>query len=184
MKQSDNNLVKARKILKILPEGTTPMEKQTIKGIITNAYLLGGVKEDGSPLWVRPDQPFDMFPSALTQPGFRQAKVYYDFAIEKHRFSAAAIHLGTFYAGEYKNCRGKNCLKGEDPQKLSLQYFMKAAEMGNPIGMQKVGFHYNNRGDFHKAIEWYTKAAEQGKPLKNIELGQRALHYFLFTKQT
>ena len=72
------------------------------------------------------------------------------------------------------NCNRNNYGKGvaKDHSK-ALEWYAKAANLGNADSMRRIGDFYNNSGDFcnyddgvakniYKAIEWYTKAANLG----------------------
>ncbi|KAF9102276.1 hypothetical protein BGX27_011105 [Mortierella sp. AM989] len=158
----DMDIEKAREYLKMKPKDT-PMEELTIQEVLTNGFLLGGIRHD-SALEGKKTSP-------LSAPNFRQAKTYYDYAFDKFKFSMAAVQLGSFYLHEFKDCKGENCEEGEDPEQISLDYYLKAANVGNPMAMHKVAWHYDQKGEWHKAIEWYIKAADEGYPDSAHNLG-------------
>ncbi|KAI8602566.1 hypothetical protein EDD21DRAFT_371512 [Dissophora ornata] len=164
--QSDMDAKKAREYLNMKPLDV-PMEELTIQEVLTNGFLFGGVRDAGSESSEVPVKK----QSALSAPGFRDAKKFYEHAFEEHQFSMAAVQLGIFYTQEAKDCKGENCIEGEDPEKMALEYFLKAAEMGNPMAMHKAGWHYDQRDDWKSAIPWYEKAAEQGYPDSAHNLG-------------
>ncbi|KAF9437969.1 hypothetical protein BGZ76_010339 [Entomortierella beljakovae] len=159
---SDMDVEKARGFLKMKSEDT-PKEELTIQEVLTNGFLLGGIRDQG--------QESTKNASPLSSPNFREAKSYYDYAFEKFGFSMAAVQLGSFYLHEHKHCNGENCQEGENPEQISLDYYLKAANVGNPMAMHKVGWHYDQKGEWHKAIEWYIKAADQGFPDAAHNLG-------------
>ena len=49
----------------------------------------------------------------------------------------------------------------QDPEK-GKELLTDAAKDGNDLGMFGLGVYYESIGDNKTAIEWYTKAAEQG----------------------
>jgi len=49
----------------------------------------------------------------------------------------------------------------QDPEK-GKELFTDAAKDGNDLAMFGLGVYYESIGDTKTAIEWYTKAAEQG----------------------
>ncbi|KAG0205596.1 hypothetical protein BGX28_002801 [Mortierella sp. GBA30] len=159
--ESDMDLEKARAYLKMTPLKENPMEQMTIQEVLTNGVLLGGVRSEDNGKKASP----------LSAPNFREAKKFYDYAFEKFKFSMAAVQLASFYLHEHKECQGANCLEGEDPELISLEYYIKAAELGNPMAMHKVAWHYDQTGNWHKAIEWYNKAADEGYPDSAHNLG-------------
>ncbi|KAF9105050.1 hypothetical protein BGX29_000784 [Mortierella sp. GBA35] len=162
--ESDMDLDKAREYLKMGNTKDKKMEDMTIQEVLSNGFLLGGMRDDSQ-------APNGKKASPLSSPNFRQAKVFYDYALEKFKFSMAAVQLGSFYLHEFKECQGENCEEGEDPEQISLEYYLKAAELGNPMGMHKAAWHYDQSGDWHKAIEWYIKAADNGYPDSAHNLG-------------
>ncbi|KAF9360125.1 hypothetical protein BGX26_010467 [Mortierella sp. AD094] len=158
----DMDIEKARAYLKLKPQDT-PMEELTIQEVLMNGFLLGGIREDSAPTGKKA--------SPLSAPKFKKAKEYYDYAFDKFKFSMAAVQLGSFYLHEFKDCNGENCEEGEDPEQISLDYYLKAANVGNPMAMHKVAWHYDQKGQWHKAIEWYIKAADDGYPDSAHNLG-------------
>ncbi|KAG0369522.1 hypothetical protein BC939DRAFT_470065 [Gamsiella multidivaricata] len=170
--KSDMDQEKARNYLKMKPKDT-PMEKLKIQEILTNGFLLGGVRDQSAGNDSDDKQAKDAKKKAspLSAPGFREAKAYYDYAFEKFKFSMAAVQLGNFYAVEHEACAGEHCIEGEDPEKVSIEYYLKAAELGNPMAMHKAGWHYDRRGDWNEAIAWYVKAADEGFPDAAHNLG-------------
>lgn len=164
--EADMDTEKAREFLKMKPR-TTPMEELTIQEVLSNGFLMGGVRDDSK----NPETADKKKKSSpVASPNFLEAKAYYDYAFDKFGFTMAAVQLGSFYYHEFKECQGENCQEGEDPETLSLDYYMKAAVSGNPMAMHKVAWHYDQKGEWHKAIEWYTKAADQGKSY-DIDVG-------------
>ncbi|KAF9564013.1 hypothetical protein BGW38_008933, partial [Lunasporangiospora selenospora] len=158
--ENDMKTEKAREFLKMKPQGTD-MAQLSIQEVLTNGFLMGGIRED-APGSTKKASP-------LSSPHFREAKSFYDYAFDKFEFTMAAVQLGSFYLHEWKECEGENCEAGEDPEKLSLEYYLKAAEKGNPMAMHKAAWHYDQEGQWHKAIEWYKKAADLGKQKAGIE---------------
>ncbi|KAF8983907.1 hypothetical protein BGZ46_009258 [Entomortierella lignicola] len=166
----DMDIEKARAYLKMKPLDT-PMEDLTIQEVLTNGFLLGGIREDSNPEGKKA--------SPLSAPNFRKAKAYYDYAFDRFKFSMAAVQLGSFYLHEFKDCKGENCEEGEDPEQISLDYYLKAAEVGNPMAMHKAAWHYDQKGQWHEAIKWYTKAADEGKRnQREISIEMKAIEYY------
>ena len=157
--ETDMDLDKAREFLKL--DGSKKMEDMTIQEVLSNGFLLGGMRDDSS-------APEGKKSSPLSSPNFREAKKFYDYAFDKFKFTMAAVQLGSFYLHEFKECQGENCLEGEDPEQISLEYYLKAAEEGNPMAMHKAAWHFDQKGDWHKAIEWYVKAADYGKSMFSL----------------
>ncbi|KAF9427496.1 hypothetical protein BGZ94_004797 [Podila epigama] len=151
--ECDMNVDKAREYLNLVKD--KPLEEMTVQEVLTNGFLMGGMREDDTS---------GKRASPLSSATFREAKVFYDYAFDKFEFSMAAVQLGSFYLHEHKECHGENCLPGEDPEQISLDYYLKAAKTGNPMAMHKVAWHYDQKGQWHQAIEWYTKAADFGYP--------------------
>ncbi|KAG0298593.1 hypothetical protein BGZ98_000141 [Dissophora globulifera] len=169
--KSDMDTEKARGYLNMKPL-STPKEELTIQEVLSNGFLMGGVRSDGSSSKDQQESGgIDKKASPLSAPGFREAKAFYDYAFEKFDFSMAAVQLGTFYAQEFKDCQGANCIEGEDPEQISIDYFLKAAAVGNPMAMHKAGWHYDQRGKWHEAIKWYKLAADLGYPDSAHNLG-------------
>ncbi|GJJ73737.1 uncharacterized protein EMPS_06095 [Entomortierella parvispora] len=164
--ESDMDTEKAREYLKMRSKDT-PLEELTIQEVLSNGFLLGGVRDDSK----IPEAERKKKASPVASPNFLAAKAYYDYAFDKFGFTMAAVQLGSFYHHEFKECQGENCQAGEDPEQMSLDYFMKAAVKGNPMAMHKVAWHYDQKGEWHKAIEWYVKAADQGYPDSAHNLG-------------
>jgi len=160
---SDMDNEKARQYLKMTPLSEKPMEQMTIQEVLTNGVLLGGVRQESGPAGKKA--------SPLSAPHFLEAKKYYDYAFDKFKFTMAAVQLSTFYQHEYTECQGENCQEGEDPRAISVAYLTKAAELGNPMAMHKLGWYYDQLGDWHNAIVWYTKAADEGYPDSAHNLG-------------
>ncbi|KAG9071065.1 hypothetical protein KI688_008608 [Linnemannia hyalina] len=160
--ETDMDLNKAREYLKL--DGSKKMEDMTIQEVLSNGFLLGGMRDDSN-------APEGKKSSPLSSPNFREAKKFYDYAFDKFKFTMAAVQLGSFYLHEFKECQGENCLEGEDPEQVSLEYYLKAAEEGNPMAMHKAAWHFDQKGDWHKAIEWYVKAADYGYPDSAHNLG-------------
>ncbi|KAG0349248.1 hypothetical protein BG004_000028 [Podila humilis] len=158
--ESDMDVDKARGFLGLSKDKN--MEDMTIQEVLTCGFLMGGMRDD---------DPSRKKASPLSSPTFRQAKVFYDYAFDNFQFSMAAVQLGSFYLHEFKECQGENCEPGEDAESISLEYYLKAAELGNPMAMHKVAWHYDQKGMWHKAIEWYTKAADNGYPDSAHNLG-------------
>ncbi|KAF9369675.1 hypothetical protein CPB97_003399, partial [Podila verticillata] len=158
--ESDMDVDKAREFLKLSKD--KKLEDMTIQEVLTNGFLMGGMRDD---------DPSGKKASPLSSPTFREAKVFYDYAFDKFKFSMAAVQLGSFYLHEFKECQGENCEPGEDAEQTSLDYYLKAAELGNPMAMHKAAWHYDQKGQWHKAIEWYTKAADDGYPDSAHNLG-------------
>ncbi len=44
----------------------------------------------------------------------------------------------------------------------ALDWFKKAAALGNPVAMNNIGYIYEQRDDNELAVKWYTKAAKNG----------------------
>ena len=51
---------------------------------------------------------------------------------------------------------------GSGNYEKAIDWYMKAANMGNSSAMLKIGLIYNEKKFFQEAIKWYTKAAEFG----------------------
>ncbi|KAG0051235.1 hypothetical protein BGZ83_003986 [Gryganskiella cystojenkinii] len=165
--EADMDTEKARDFLKMKPR-TTPMDQLTIQEVLSNGFLMGGVRDDSK----NPEEAGKKKKSSpVASPNFKEAKAFYDYAFDKFGFTMAAVQLGSFYYHEHKECQGENCEPGEDPEQISLEYYTKAAVKGNPMAMHKVAWHYDQKGEWHKAIEWYTKAADQGYPDSAHNLG-------------
>ncbi|ORZ20981.1 hypothetical protein BCR41DRAFT_334829 [Lobosporangium transversale] len=160
---NDMDLGKAQKYLNMKPR-ETPMDQLTVQEVLTQGLLLAGFRDNGVNGGEAPKSP-------LAAPNFREAKAYYDYAFDKFNFSLAAVQLGSFYFHEHKECQGRHCLEGEDPEQISFDYYLKAAEVGNPMAMHKVGWYYDQKGQWHKAIEWYNKTADDGYPDSAHNLG-------------
>ncbi|KAG0270367.1 hypothetical protein DFQ27_008382 [Actinomortierella ambigua] len=160
--EADMDIEKACKILKLpKPEPSAESkEKLTVQECLLMGFILGGIRETATP----GSSSTTTNASPLSSPNFREAKTYYDMAFEKHGFTMAAVQLGSFYWQEFKAAGGANCLAGEDPEKISAEYYEKAAKAGNPMGMHKLAWHYDQSGDWHKALEWYEQAADCGYP--------------------
>ncbi|KAG0080916.1 hypothetical protein BGZ93_005694 [Podila epicladia] len=158
--ESDMDVDKARDFLKLSKD--KKLEDMTIQEVLTNGFLMGGMRDDESS---------GKKTSPLSSPTFREAKVFYDYAFDKFQFSMAAVQLGSFYLHEFKECQGENCEPGENAEQISLDYYLKAANLGNPMAMHKAAWHYDQKGEWHKAIEWYTKAADDGYPDSAHNLG-------------
>ncbi|KAF9289448.1 hypothetical protein BGZ68_009358 [Mortierella alpina] len=140
--ESDMDNEKARQYLKMTPLSEKPMEQMTIQEVLMNGVLLGGVRQESGPDGKKA--------SPVSAPHFLEAKKYYDYAFDKFKFTMAA---------------------GEDPKAISVAYMTKAAELGNPMAMHKLGWYYDQMGDWHNAIKWYTKAADEGYPDSAHNLG-------------
>ena len=56
-----------------------------------------------------------------------------------------------------------------------MKWYTKAAEQGNAVAQNNLGFMYDNgKGvaqDYKEAVKWYTKAAEQGNASAQSNLG-------------
>ncbi|KAI1320204.1 hypothetical protein EDD11_001809 [Mortierella claussenii] len=163
---NDLDIDLAHKYLKMKPRDT-PMEQLTVQEVLSYGILLAGVKNDPKD----PQNADNDAASPLQAPNFREAKAYYDYAFDKFNFTMAAVQLGSFYLHEFKDCRGVNCQEGEDPEQISLEYYLKAAKAGNPMAMHKVAWHYDQKGQWYEAIPWYVKAADDGFPDAAHNLG-------------
>ncbi|KAG0253296.1 hypothetical protein BG011_006434 [Mortierella polycephala] len=165
--ESDMDQDKARQFLKMKSKEETlaNMDTMTVQETLMNGILLGGIRE------AQHETPSGKKSSPLSSPTFREAKKFYDLALEKFKFSMAGVQLGSFYLHEFQDCKGENCLEGEDPEQVSLEYYLKAAELGNPMAIHKVAWYYDQKGDWHKAIEWYNKSADNGYPDSAHNLG-------------
>ncbi|KAF9974706.1 hypothetical protein BGZ73_001825 [Actinomortierella ambigua] len=160
--EADMDISKACEILK-LPKPDPSAEskvKLTVQECLLMGFILGGIRESSTP----GSSSTTTSASPLSSPNFREEKSYYDLAFEKHGFTMAAVQLGSFYWQEFKAAGGVNCLPGEDPEKISAEYYEKAAKAGNPMGMHKLAWFYDQSGDWHKAMEWYEQAADCGYP--------------------
>ncbi|KAG0238078.1 hypothetical protein BGW42_007632 [Actinomortierella wolfii] len=167
--EADMNTDKATEILKLpKPEPTAESkDKLTVQECLLTGFMLGGIREASKP----GSSSTTTSASPLSSPNFREAKSYYDLAFDKHGFTMAAVQLGSFYWQEHKVAGGANCLPSEDPEKMSVEYYEKAAKAGNPMGMHKLAWYYDQKGDWHKAMEWYEQAADCGYPDSAHNLG-------------
>ncbi|KAK3828592.1 MAG: hypothetical protein J3Q66DRAFT_435097 [Benniella sp.] len=162
--QSDMDVEKARASLQLKPKDT-PKDQLSNKELLSNGFLLGGIRDTTTTDSTKKSSP-------LSAPGFREAKTFYDYLFDERKFSMAAVQVGSFYAQEARDCHGENCQEGEDPDQVSIEYFEKAARLGNPMAMHKAGWHYDQKGEFQEAIAWYTKAADEGYPDSAHNLGR------------
>ena len=67
---------------------------------------------------------------------------------------------------------------GGERRREATRWFRKAAEAGNAVGMNHLGFAYERarrRGDPAEAVRWYQKAAEAGNvyAMNNLGLAYR-----------
>ncbi|KAI8069346.1 hypothetical protein BC940DRAFT_24803 [Gongronella butleri] len=126
------------------------------------ALLYGGLRRDPT----SPDDRASMSPVA--SPNFDGAKHLLERAFDEHKYSMAAVQIGSFYTQEDRIAAGKNMPKGQDPKKLAFQWYTKAAEMGNPMACHKLGFFFESGYgcdiNLENAIVQYTKAFDQGYP--------------------
>ncbi|KAG0234109.1 hypothetical protein B0O80DRAFT_437261 [Mortierella sp. GBAus27b] len=161
LSDSEMDISKARIALELKPQ-EAPMDQLSNRELLMSGFLLGGVRANTG----------DKKSSPLSAPGFRESKSFYDYLLNERKFSMAGVQMGGFYAQEFKDAKGENCQEGEDPEQISIEYFEKAAALGNPMGMHKAGWHYDQRGKFDKAIELYTQAADEGFPDSAHNLGR------------
>ncbi|KAF9098139.1 hypothetical protein BGX23_006944 [Mortierella sp. AD031] len=66
--------------------------------------------------------------------------------------------------------------RGTTPNyKLAMDWFLKAAEQGDPRGQRRIGYlYYHGYGvmqNYSTAMEWYRKAADQGNAEAQREIG-------------
>jgi len=53
---------------------------------------------------------------------------------------------------------------GHCTQSLSVEWYTKAAVLGNSVAQLNLGNYYHGKKDYVKAFELYMKSAEQGEP--------------------
>ncbi|OBZ90056.1 putative beta-lactamase HcpC, partial [Choanephora cucurbitarum] len=154
-------------------------QEASIHDLIMGSLLYGGIRREPS----GPDDRASMSPVA--SPNFEGAKRLLERAFEKG-YSMAAVQIGSFFMQEEKLAGGAN-LKQKTPtaKELAYNWYKKAADASNPMACHKLGFFLENgigcEKDISKAIEYYTKAYEEGYPDSAHNLG---IIYQGFTQET
>ncbi|KAL0094525.1 hypothetical protein J3Q64DRAFT_1714719 [Phycomyces blakesleeanus] len=132
----------------------------SVHDLLLGSLLYGGLRREPS----GPEDRASLSPVA--SPNFAGAKRLLERAFEKG-YTMAAVQIGSLYTQEEKLASGKN-LPGQDPKKLALEWYTKAANKCNPMACHKLGFFYENgigcKQDIKRAIEYYEQAYEQGYP--------------------
>ncbi|KAG2180011.1 hypothetical protein INT43_003798, partial [Umbelopsis isabellina] len=133
----------------------------TMQDLLLASFLYGGVRQEII------DQNDRKNMSPLASPNFKGAKELLERAFSK-KFSMAAVQVGSLYVQEDKLAAGANCTEGEDPKKLAYEWYLKAANLGNPMAQHKIGFYtekgYGCEKDAKAALGWYEKACAEGFP--------------------
>ncbi|KAI9013794.1 hypothetical protein CLU79DRAFT_768755 [Phycomyces nitens] len=155
LSKTDMDIDKAAKDLKL-----DEKDDCSVHDLLLGSLLYGGLRREPS----GPEDKASLSPVA--SPNFAGAKRLLERAFEKG-YTMAAVQIGSLYTQEEKLASGKN-MPGQDPKKLALEWYAKAAEKGNPMACHKLGFFYENGmgcpQDVKRAIEFYEKAYEQGYP--------------------
>lgn len=127
LSEADMDVTKATADLKLGDDAT-------MQDLLLASFLYGGVRQEIK------DENDRAKMSPLASPNFNGAKELLERAFAK-RFSMAAVQIGSLYVQEDKLAAGANCTDGTDPKKTAFEWYLKAANMGNPVSA-RLRVHY------------------------------------------
>lgn len=118
------------------------------------------------------DDDIEKFKKGIAFPGNKFITPYYKYM----RSKAPLFDNNKQYLAFQKKMGKKLAIKGEQllqqgKEKKALEYFLKAAKMGNAQAARSVGILYE-KSDKEQALKWHQKAADGGAKASYLNLGR------------
>lgn len=122
LSEADMDVTKATADLKLGDDAT-------VQDLLLASFLYGGVRQE-----IKGENDRAKM-SPLASPNFQGAKDLLERVFNKN-FSMAAVQIGSLYVQEDKLAGGANCTDGTDPKKTAFEWYLIAANKGNPVSLQ------------------------------------------------